>query len=141
MTTIVYSHERKEIAMDSRASRGGMVVTDKFVKMFESKGVKFFMAGLPADVKVLMEMYEDPEIMGLPEVECLVLDGGKVYSVCPSEEGTLSILECTFDCSIGSGGEWALAALDFGRTTRQAVKYATTRDLYSGGKISVIKVK
>jgi len=141
MTTIVYSHEHKEIAFDSRASRGGDIVTDDYNKLYKSNGVQFIISGSPADAEVFIAMYEDPELRAIPEIDAIVVDEGKVYSVHPTEEGELSCFEAYFDIGAGSGSPWAIAALDHGKTPRQAVKYAATRDLYTGGKIHVIKVK
>jgi hypothetical protein len=33
-----------------------------------------------------------------------------------------------------------LAALDFGKTAKEAVEYAMTRDVYSGGKVHVYDI-
>jgi ATP-dependent protease HslVU (ClpYQ) peptidase subunit len=38
--------------------------------------------------------------------------------------------------AIGSGARFALAAMDFGKTAGEAIEYACTRDIYSGGKIT-----
>lgn len=41
--------------------------------------------------------------------------------------------------AIGSGYKFALAALDFGKTPQEAVKYAMKRDSGTGGRIRVIE--
>jgi len=38
----------------------------------------------------------------------------------------------------GSGGAWAQAALDFGKTPEEAIKYAMTKDIYTGGKVKKV---
>ena len=43
--------------------------------------------------------------------------------------------------SFGSGGDAALAAMDLGHTAKEAVKFAATRDLYTGGAIQSYKLK
>jgi ATP-dependent protease HslVU (ClpYQ) peptidase subunit len=141
MTAIVYSHKHKEIAFDSRASRGGTIVTDNFNKHYHCCGVDYIISGSPADAELLILMYQDPSIQGVPEIDAFVVDEGCVFSVHATEEGSLSCLKIEHDMGIGSGGDWALAALDFGETPRKAIKYACTRDLYSGGKIKTVKVK
>lgn len=40
--------------------------------------------------------------------------------------------------AIGSGAQWALAAMDLGKGVEEAVAYACTRDIYSGGEITVL---
>ena len=50
-------------------------------------------------------------------------------------------LKCFCNESFGSGSSFALSAMDFGKSAKDSVKYAMTRDIYTGGKIKVIKVK
>jgi ATP-dependent protease HslVU (ClpYQ) peptidase subunit len=40
--------------------------------------------------------------------------------------------------AIGSGTRFALAAMDMGRTAEEAIAYACTRDIFSGGDITVV---
>lgn len=40
--------------------------------------------------------------------------------------------------AIGSGMRFAIAAMDLGKSAEQAVRYACTRDIYSGGEIAVL---
>lgn len=42
--------------------------------------------------------------------------------------------------AIGSGGHFALAAMDFGKTPEEAVRYAATRDIHTGGTITVLEL-
>jgi len=39
MTTVAYNHKDKEIAVDSRFSRGDIISTDNGIKVFKEKGV------------------------------------------------------------------------------------------------------
>lgn len=43
--------------------------------------------------------------------------------------------------AIGSGAPWALAAMDMGKTPAEAVAYACSRDIYSGGEIAVLSLE
>lgn len=43
--------------------------------------------------------------------------------------------------AIGSGTRFALAAMDFGRTAEEAVQYASLRDIYTGGEITVLHLE
>jgi len=45
-----------------------------------------------------------------------------------------------YNDAMGSGEEFALAALDHGKTAEDAVAYAATRDSGTGGKIRVFDV-
>lgn len=42
--------------------------------------------------------------------------------------------------AIGSGCQWALAAMDLGKSPLEAVEYAATRDIYTGGEIIVMHI-
>ena len=141
MTTIIYSHEHQEVAFDSRASCGRDIATDDYNKLYKVGGAKFVVAGSVSDIEILLAMYADETIRAIPEVEAIMVEGGRVYQVSPTEEGELRFTPVTFNIGAGSGYQWALSALDHGATPRQAVKYATTKDSASGGKIRVIKVK
>lgn len=140
MTTVVYSHKEKAIGYDSRASDNGIIITDKFVKLHDSGGVKYFFAGKPADLELLVAMYEGGLVSDdIPELEAIIIDEGVPYHIYP-DNGAIGKSRLDFDFAIGSGGYWAMSALDFGKDVRGAVKYAFTRDSFSGGKINVVKI-
>ena len=42
--------------------------------------------------------------------------------------------------AIGSGNRFALAAMDFGKTAKEAVEYAACRDVYTGGKVESFRL-
>jgi ATP-dependent protease HslVU (ClpYQ) peptidase subunit len=50
------------------------------------------------------------------------------YNDCTSE-----VLRSPY--AIGSGASWALAAMDMGKSPTEAVAYAATRDVFTGGEI------
>jgi ATP-dependent protease HslVU (ClpYQ) peptidase subunit len=41
---------------------------------------------------------------------------------------------------VGSGFKFAISAMDHGKSAKDAVKYAATRDIYTGGKIHVYDI-
>jgi ATP-dependent protease HslVU (ClpYQ) peptidase subunit len=128
------------VAFDSRCTQGGDIVTDDFNKHYKRNGVDYIIAGAPADVEVLIAMYENPDLRATPEILAIVIDEGKVFDVCVTAGGELTCLEVYFNIGIGSGYQWALAALDQGCTPKQAIKYAASKDAFTGGKIRTIKV-
>ena len=141
MTTIVYSHARQEIAVDSRATSGTLIATDKCNKIHKREGLVFVAAGSVADLTLLVDTYPfGYEGMSELEAEALVIDGGEVF-ICTITGGKYNVTPVDFDVALGSGGDFALSELDHGGTTKQAVKYAMTRDCATGGKIQLIKVK
>jgi len=70
-----------------------------------------------------------------------VVDNGVIYEFGLDSDGVLSKEALSENLCKGSGEFWAMAAMDFGCSAKEAVKYAMTRDMYTGGKIRVIKVK
>lgn len=142
MTTIAYNHKDKEIAVDSRFTKSDLITTDKGNKVIKRDGVTFIMAGSCKDYEKLVDAYLGaPNSFNSIECSAFVIDKCVVY-------------EYGFDCNknackevadgnmtLGSGGDFALSAMDFGCSAKDAVKYAMTRDIYSGGKVRVIKVE
>jgi ATP-dependent protease HslVU (ClpYQ) peptidase subunit len=142
MTTLVYSHKEKVIAVDGRCTKGHDIVTDTFNKIITREdGLKFACAGKVADIEALVDSYPYG-YEGMKDLEAVAwaMEGGKVFE-CMISEGSYDVVELSCDSAIGSGSPYALSALDFGKTARQAVKYAMTRDCGTGGKITIIKVK
>lgn len=141
MTTIAYHHERKEIAYDGRTTRGDTIMNDNSEKMVEQGGVKFFLCGATCDHDILISMYFGEKSELVPEANAIVIDGGLVYRIGCTADGVF--WKCQQDCNdaIGSGWQFALSAMDFGRSAKQAVKYAATRDSCTGGRISVVRIE
>ncbi len=144
MTTIIYDHKRKQIACDGRVSADGVIFTDDCDKWDVcGKGI-LFSCGADHDVPTILkaiDTFEHKEATG-GEVDAsglLVTDDG-IFEV--------GVMDCAiyytksyYSYGMGSGGYWALAALDHGKTAAKAVEYASTRDSCTGGKISVYDIK
>lgn len=141
MTTIAYHHERKEIAYDGRTTRGDTIMNDSSEKMVERDGVKFFLCGATCDYELLISMYFGAKLDLVPEANALVIDGGIVYRIGCQTDGVF--WRCKTDCNdaIGSGWQFALSAMDFGRSAKEAVEYAATRDSCTGGKITSLGIE
>jgi ATP-dependent protease HslVU (ClpYQ) peptidase subunit len=141
MTTIAYNYKEGEIAVDSRVSTGDLISSDKYNKTRKLQGVTFVFAGLVADVDLLVESYPYG-YEGMTELEAyaLAIDEGEVYQ-CTIHDGKYNVTPITFNMCLGSGGDFALSAMDFGCSAKDAVKYAMTRDMCTGGRVKVIKVK
>ena len=142
MTTIVYSHKEKVIACDSRETKGGMIATDNCQKIFKREdGIVFVGAGTVHDINIMIATYpQGYEGMDTLTASAFVIDGGRVYD-CAIVDGSYHRVEIGFNLALGSGQDFAIAALDFGYTAKQAVKYAMTRDCATGGKIRTVKVR
>jgi ATP-dependent protease HslVU (ClpYQ) peptidase subunit len=139
MTTFAYSKADNIIAIDGRVTAGSRIVSDvdkKYIK--KGKNVYFTIGGL-ADAMRLIDLVE----AGLEEIgddnvyECqLVLAAIPPVEIYVNEAGYIESVPIIEDLyTLGSGGDHALTALDLGRTPKQAVQHAMTRDICSGGKI------
>lgn len=141
MTTITYDHESKQISCDSRSSRDNVIMSDSCEKWSIVDGVIFFMAGSPCDNGLFISMYFGEKSDIIPEVSALVVDEGKVYR-CGVSGDTLMWKDLRqHNDAVGSGWEFALSAMDFGKSSHEAVEYAITRDSCSGGKVHTYDIK
>lgn len=136
MTTIVYSHKLRTISYDSRMTAGGDIVTDECDKMIEHDGKKYFISGNNADIDIFLnEVGNNNQASEGIEICALMLEGGEV-SLVTIGNGRYKICKLHFNEGVGSGCCWALAALDFGKDTRDAVMYAAKKDSRTGGTIN-----
>jgi len=144
MTTIAYNHKDKEIAVDSRTSRNSTIMSDKKNKIITVDGVSYIGCGDVDDIEELVGVLAgklDVDSVKTNTAEVIWFNKGEVFRIAFNDgEGVWSQASRIND-AIGSGSDWAMAAMDFGRSAKDAVKYAMTRDMYTGGKIRVIKVK
>ena len=140
MTTIVYDHKRKQIAIDSRYTSGGVIISDGGVKFKTKDNKTWFFCGKACDSELLMDMPHNDKPEVAPDCAALFVEDGTVYSVSASSDGFIEHDKQEFNASAGSGRDFALAALDFGKTAEEAVDYAMTRDCYTGGKIHVYDI-
>ena len=145
MTTIVYDHKNKQIAVDSRATSGGLITSDEDVKWFYIKNELWVMCGALCDKEVIIKAFESGdrayEIKEIPDANAIVFRDGKVFMRGVTETGEAWTQELTHNRCLGSGSSFALAALDHGKSAREAVQYAATRDCYTGGKVHVFDIE
>ncbi len=140
MTTIAYKDGI--VAYDSRRTNDDLIVDDDCDKCFRLDGYAFFMCGSFADIEQFVPAYVAQTIKG--DYSCSGL------MVTPDKD--LFIVGCDEDGpwreawpkdkprALGSGTSFALAAMDFGCSAKQAVKYAATRDCGTGGKVRTFKL-
>lgn len=136
MTTIVYDHKNKTIAWDSRKTGGnGTIKSDVSEKMTEANGVKFWIAGNCCDDDLMISHYFGNKEELIPESNCFAFDDGKLYRCGVNNQAVFWKEPLTNNDAFGSGGEWAMAALDFKLSAVDAVEYAKTKDCYTGGEV------
>jgi len=143
MTTIAYSFEEGRISYDSRASGGTYIYNDDMDKSIKRGQYTFVLAGDCKDRETIVDAYlsVDKAIGDEICVSCLVIDhkAKEVFNLLNIDEKIHEDL-MDHDMTIGSGGMYAMAALDLGCSTKDAVKAAMKRDTATGGKIRSTKV-
>jgi len=147
MTTIVYDHKNKQIACDSRTTIGGTIIDDESIKYKTVDDKLWFLSGSPGDADTFITHYKPlTETNAHLNIDAifLIIQGdcvGGVYRAIKNEQDVYK--ECILDHNFtaGSGDMWALAALDHGKTAKEAVEYAMSRDIYSGGKVHVYDIE
>ena len=142
MTTSVYCHKTKHIAVDGRVTMGSTIVTDTFEKRIIRDNHRFFVSCSIQDMENIVNAFLNKEtkwkrdkfsaIVVTPDDNVL-----EFYNV----DNKLYVIPVSFNSACGSGGDWALAALDFGCSALEAVKYAMTKDSSTGGEVYVYNVE
>jgi len=141
VTTIAYHHKSKTIAVDSRYTRGDIIETDKGRKTKTNDRGLWVFAGASCDYDALMLLNHGDKVDIRPACGAILISDGDAYSVDTDNNGVCSIEILTEDLTVGSGQYFAMAAMDFGKSAKEAVKYAATRDIYTGGKVHEFKLK
>lgn len=141
MTTIAYRDGI--VATDTLLVSGSVVVDHFFDKTATKDGVMFFFAGSTSDYPKLIDEYLSPTGRDIGDVSAIVIDKGSVIKVGREEEGK-GIWRCLARrenyISIGSGQDFALSAMDHGKSAKEAVEYAMKRDIYTGGDVRIYQV-
>ena len=141
MTAIVYCHKTKQIAVDSRVTSGGAIKTDSFDKTIRKEdGSLWFMSGDVSEYENYSNLKYGDKVNNYFECYSLVIKKGKAYSAISNSKNVLSLCEVKYNDYVGSGGYDALIALDFGKTAKEAIEYAATKDCHTGGKIRVFNL-
>ena len=141
MTTIAYHHKDKQIAVDSQSTLHG--VCCNYNKIHKHKGRTFILCGSVCDQEFFIKNFEPLSLIDLKvEIDTygIMIENNNAYYVF-THDGTFNQEPIKNNLCLGSGSNFALSAMDFGKTAKQAVKYATKRDIYSGGKVQVINLK
>ena len=144
MTTIVYDHVNRQIAVDSRANNGGVIASDNAQKWFYIESELWFMSGALCDKQLLINSFKDGDsaydLKQIPNANAFLVRDGEVFMRGVLETGESWTQELTYNNFLGSGEAFAMAAMDFGKSAKDAIEYAKTRDCYTGGKVHVFDV-
>ena len=140
MTTIVYDHKNKQVACDGRLTAGNSIITDESIKFKENDKGMWFFTGAKSDESQIMELSHNDKPDIKPDCSALLVKDKRCYLVAFNGD-YCAVSENEYPHSIGSGGDFAIAAIDMGKTAREAVEYAITRDSGSGGKVHVYDIE
>jgi hypothetical protein len=137
MTVIAY--KEGIISYDSRITNGNIIESDKHNKMTVYNGHRFFFTGSRCDEKLFIDEWFGNSIVNTYiDIHAFVLDDNNMLyrSGIESENGIWKEpVIMNRHKSIGSGSNFAMAAMDFGKSAKESVKYAITRDNCCGGII------
>ena len=141
MTTIVYDHKNKQLAIDGRITANDIILTDSKIKWrrCEDDNLWFF-TGSCSDELELMELKHNDKPEVKPDCSALIIKDSSCW-LATFNGDYCSHAELNYSHSIGTGRKFALSALDFGATARESVQHAAKRDIYTGGDIHVFCVE
>ena len=141
MTTVCYSHKHKQVAIDSRITSNGVIRSDNHKKTLENDLGIWFFTGKVSDEKDICKLKHNDKVDVIPEASAYVISDNKVHLVLVNSDGYCEWALLDYDDAMGSGGDFALAALDFGEDAKGAIEYAKQRDIYTGGEVRVFNVE
>jgi 20S proteasome alpha/beta subunit len=149
VTTLLHNHDSSEIAIDSRITSDNLILSDSFEKWVRNKYGVFFFTGTVVDRQEVMRLIGKPKpgrVVMEDEYSSSVAGvvaqpNGDVYSFYTGRAGIVFVELSDYNESFGSGAPFALAGLDLGLTTKDAVKYAASRDCNTGGDVVVYDTK
>lgn len=140
MTTIAYKDG--VIAYDSRMTSGDIVVDDNFKKMFVKDNMNIFYCGSVGDLDEFLNcVFNDVKSERVLDCESFLFVDGKINAVDICEDRVRKIsLRSDNHYAIGSGRRLALAYMDTGMSSEEAVIATCRRDIYTGGTIRTFKI-
>ena len=142
MTTIAW--DLTTLATDSMCTMGSTVFDTKMKKLYRNIGPfeVVCISGYPEELELVFPELETLDSLstlnslseheGLADSELVLLTKVTHLAYLLNSAG-LSQLNKPW--ATGSGGRWAIAALDHGATAVEAIKYAATRDLNTNTRI------
>lgn len=142
MTTIAIDAYGNMACDGRKTDQNGYIVSDATQKIFYDKelNVYYAFAGVFADCNTLVDIVINGAEINVQELRANLVvvnqDGPYLYTL---YDGQVKAEPIDPPYAIGSGEQFAISAMDFGLTAKEAIKYAVKRDASSGGKIKVVK--
>lgn len=145
MTTIAYDHKNKMIAWDGRCTSNRRILSDESIKHAKHGDSIYVFTAANDDGELLARAhYEKKDLSEFKSLNasCYVMKLKEpLRCISMPDDGVIEEWTVDYTDSMGSGSAFALAALDFGKSAKEAVEYAATRDTCTGGKITVFDVE
>ena len=143
MTTMCYDHKAKTIAVDSRTTGGMFCYSDDQNKINRVKDMILILTGDVADIQYFLENFEFAIRTKITEelsISGICVYKNEVYQIWYSEN-YCKLVKIDYNIAVGSGSSFAISALDLGKSAKESIEYVKTRDVSTGGKVRVIKLK
>lgn len=142
MTTIAYKHPY--IAYDGLSTAGSLIISEIENKKYSGSGCEHFISGAVCDAQDFADNVANKKVEDML-YECYSIsadESGNVFKITQNEDGFFNKYPIQRETvlAIGSGADFAIAAMDLGKSAKEAVEYAATRDIYTGGTIKVFNV-
>lgn len=146
MTTMAYDHERLSIAVDCRITMDGVICSESSdAKVFENAEGVWFFSGVVADYHLFRECFSKGRSGHTEIYNCYAFYFDRatkqLFLRSIDDKGVANNCPINYNYALGSGSNFALAALDFGKTAADAVVYASTRDNCTGANVIVFDIK
>ena len=139
MTTIAYDHKSKLIAVDGRMTAGNLIVSDDHKKFIIKDGVYWFLTGVTCDFDAFVNLKHGDKAPDNLDCLAIMVHLDDAY-LCGISNGVFKVTQMHHSEAIGSGDYLAMAAMDFGKSAIDAVKYAAKRDCKTGGVITCFDI-
>lgn len=135
MTTIAF--DGTTLAADTKNCVGGMPFPS--TKAFRLKDGRLFGgSGCAEDCVAVKEWLDGGDKPTVKEFAALLIEGEQVYRL---EDRLIKIpVEARFH-AVGSGRDYAMAAMHLGKTAREAIEIASLYDIYTGAPITELRIK
>lgn len=142
MTTIAYKDGI--VAYDTRITVNNTIIDDDYEKMHEVNNIKFFLTGTVSDFEFMMDSYFKKEgVKNDIDAAAIVIDGDDLYHASIDDDGNFWRFKINKKkhYAIGSGREFALAFMDTGMDSHDAIRATMGRDCYTGGIVKIYSVE
>lgn len=138
MTTIAY--DGRYMAADSLMTQESYVA-GTFLKIVAVEHGFIGLSGDVEDILLVIDWFNDGmDNDKKPAVEAVnliyVTDDGLVFTM----SHRLIPIPMQAPISVGSGQDFAMSAMLFGKTAKEAVEFAMTRDTATGGEVVVVEI-